>query len=386
MATVSNNLKNISNSSLISKSGFTAYVNQTIFGNIFTVLIIVFIALIFIGIGVYYMLKQATELEIQQNSSYYGKDIALYEPVFENTAKNINECVAICQNDITCDGITYNQDTEACLGTKNGMIRQENSNYSAWVKPNDFVKNTTKDFDMAKATLVGFTTGTKNISGEKIPNPYMLGHFAYSFNITITDFYKNYGYWRHVFHKGSPINDTMTYQSWENLVKDIPIQTIGVWMAPFTNNLRIAVTTTSEANTNNGVYSHAFEEKCSDDGQCFITDMPSGRWVDRSRMGDGSIAKAKLETFVEYFDQDLQNVPVNRKLNITINFRGKDVEVFFDGKIVKVTRMDGITNNNKSGVYVMNDKSFGGEINNLLYYPDALKLDVVKAIVEVAHS
>ena len=29
----------------------------------------------------------------------------------------------------------------------------------------------------------------------------------------------------------------------------------------------------------------------------------------------------------------------------------------------------------------MNDKTFGGEINNLLYYPDALTLDNVKDII-----
>jgi hypothetical protein len=372
---------------LMNRSGFIPNIpNKTIFSNVYVILIIIIISFIFIGIGLYYMINQANEINIKKSSSYYGKDISLYEPLFQVSAKNVIDCVNMCKNDITCDGITYNENTEECLGTKNGLVREENSNYSSWVKPTDFITPDMEKIDIKKAVLVGFTNAAKNISGDQIPNPYLIGNFAYSFNIMINDFYKNYGYWRHIFHKGTPINSNLTYQSWENLITEIPIQTIGVWLAPFTNNIRIAITTTSESNKNSGNYPDAFIQKCNNASECYITDMPSGKWVDKSRKGDGSIDNIKLNTYIEYVDQDLQNVPVNRKVNITINCRGKYIEIYFDGKIIKTTKLDGMPNVNKLGLYVMNEKTFGGEISNLLYYPDALKLNFIKQISDLKNQ
>ena len=69
---------------------------------------------------------------------------------------------------------------------------------------------------------------------------------------------------------------------------------------------------------------------------------------------------------LEFFDNDLQNIPINKEINITITFKGTDVEVYYDGKIVKVVKLDGLPIINKSNLYAMNDKTFGGEINNLI--------------------
>ena len=55
---------------------------------------------------------------------------------------------------------------------------------------------------------------------------------------------------------------------------------------------------------------------------------------------------------IEFFDNDLQNIPINKEINITINFKGTDVEVYYDGKIVKVVKLDGLPNINKSQIYM----------------------------------
>ena len=39
----------------------------------------------------------------------------------------MKDCINVCQADLTCDGVTFNSDTQACLGTKNGQIRNENA-------------------------------------------------------------------------------------------------------------------------------------------------------------------------------------------------------------------------------------------------------------------
>ena len=371
---------------LSNKTGFAEIKSGAIFSNVYTVVFIFAIALFFLGIGIYYMYKNADELDIKVSSSFFGEDMLTYEPLFQKEVKNIVECVDICKNDLTCDGITFNADSKICSGTKKGLLRNESGSYSAWVKPSDFVPLDAAQENISKAILVGNTSTMKNIKAEKIKNPYLLGHFAYSVNILITDFYKNYGHWRHIFHKGTPINPTtgVVYQSWENLVSELPTQVIGVWLAPFTNNIRIAITTQGEGNMNNGSYSDAFVQTCNEDGQCFTTDTPGNKWNIRNRMGDGSVATPRLETYVEYFDQDLQNIPVNKLFNLTVNFRGRDAEVFINGKIVKIIRLDGVPILDKSDLYIMNEKTIGGQITNLIYYPEALKLPSIKEIRDMS--
>jgi len=377
---------NVTNINLTDKSGFyDKPIQKHIFSNVYVLSFILIVSLLFVGYAIYLYIKSSSNLIILDNSSYYGTDISIYEPIFQDKSKTINECINTCKNDINCDGITYNTDTQACLGTKKGQVRNENASYSAWVKPpSDKIAtaNLTKNF--TKSVLVGYTKTRTVINGNKMQNPYMLGYFSYSFNLTIYDFYKNYGSWRHLFHRGTDIatGTTLNYQSWENLIVDFPMQSIGVWLAPFTNNLRIAVTTTSLANKSYGSYQDAFVEKCnSETKQCFITDTPSGKWADTSRSGDGSNPKTTLDTYVEYFDHDLQNIPINNQINISIIFRGNNVETLFNGKIIKINSLDGVPKLSKSSLYVMNDLTFGGEISNLLYYPDALLLGDVKDII-----
>ena len=124
--------------SLTNKSGFYTNNNKenSIFSNVYIILLILLIAFSFMGYAVYYYLYHNDNDEIiKDNSSYYGEDITNYEPIFKDTTNAIDDCINICKNDIICDGITYNLDTKACIGTKNGKIRNENSNYSAWIKP-----------------------------------------------------------------------------------------------------------------------------------------------------------------------------------------------------------------------------------------------------------
>ncbi len=351
------------------------------------ILIIAFIALVFIGYAIYKYLQTSKVLNILDNTSYYGEDIANYQPLFQEKTKNVVDCINVCAADITCDGITYNTDTQECLGTKNGKTRNENANYNAWVKPeSDKIATEDMSKDFTKSMLLGYTKTMTSIDSKKIQPPYMLGVFSYSFNLTIYDFYKNYGSWRHVFHKGTSIDSgtSLNYQSWENLIVDFPIQSIGVWLAPFTNNLRIAVTTQSLANTTYGSSSEAFVEKCNSlTNQCYITDMPSGKWADNSKSGDGSNPNTRLDTYVEFFDNDLQNFPINKQINVTVVFHGSFVEILFNGKLNKVHNLEGIPILNTSSLYVMNDLTFGGEITNLLYYPDALLLGDIQSIISM---
>ena len=388
----SNSNSSSNSSSKSSKSNnLNNNIDKSMFSNIYLLMFITVISLSFIVYAVYYYYYNDSlnsNNNIIANSSFYGDDITLYQPLFQENANKMTDCIQICENNILCDGVTYNNDTQLCSGTKKGQIRNETSKFSAWVKPpSTKIKAKDSKLDFTKAILIGYTHTPKVVKGTLIQNPYTIGFFAYSFNLTIYDFNKNYGAWRHLFHRGTPIhsNVILNYQSWENLIVDYPMQSIGVWLSPFTNNLRIAITTSSLANTNTGSYEDAFEQKCSCvTSDCYITDMPNGKWVDKSKSGDGSVVKPKINTYLEFFDSDLQNIPINKQINITVNFQGTDAEVYFDGKIVKVVKLDGLPTITSTNLYAMHDNTFGGEISNLLYYPEYLKLPDIKSILELA--
>ena len=379
-----NSNRSSSNTNLASNK--TAFYGEQsrIFSNPYLIGLVLIIALGFIGYVFYYNFYTKPAFKIESNSSFYGKDLINYEPLFQSEAATIQDCIDSCNNDILCDGITYNNTTQICVGTKNGEIRNETADLSAWVKPNPPLDPTITDFK--KAILVGSTNNYRVIQANKLSNPYMLGNFAYSFNLIIKDFYKNYGYWRHIFHKGTATNqgETLQYQSWENLIKDIPKQSIGVWVAPFTNNLRVAITTTSLANVARGSYADAYVQHCNPEGECYISDLPSGKWADKNAAGDGTPPKTRLDTFIEYVDSDLQNIPVNTKINITVNLNGRNVEIYINGKIVKIAQLEGTPQFDKTNLYVMQNYNIGGEISNLLYYPDTLKLKEIKAIMDLS--
>jgi len=371
---------------LTNKTGFYQR-HKGIFSNPITVSLIVFIGMAFTAYAFYVYYYSAANNNVKANSSYYGKDITLYQPIFQESANTITDCINMCQNDVTCDGMTYNNKTQICTGTKDGQIRNETSDYSAWVKPVGQTSSASTDF--TKAVLVGYTKSFRVLDGAKIMNPYMLGNFCWSFNLTIYDFYKNYGSWRHIFHKGTPITtgQILSYQSWENLVQDFPNQQIGVWLAPFTNNLRIAITTTSLANRTYGTYPDAFVEKCDPiSGNCFITDMPSGKWTDTSRAGDGSNPNTQITTNLEYLDQDLQNIPINTQLNVIVNVYNNVAEIYFNGKIVKVSQLGGTPVSDKKNLYVLNEKTANCEISNLLFYPDVIKIADAAKIMAISTS
>jgi hypothetical protein len=384
---MSNTTKNSKTINLTNQSGFYENKSDNIFDNVYLIAFIFFIGLIFIGYAIYRFIKSNSEYVIINNSSYYGTNILAYEPLFQETTDTINDCITNCKNNVICDGITYDSTNNACTGTKNGVVRSDAQNLSAWIKPPS-LKVATADMakDFTKAIFVGYTTTNTVVDGAKMPSPYFIGVFSYSFNLTIYDFNKNYGNWRHIFHKGTPITKgtKLKYQSWENLVIDYPKQNIGVWLAPFTNNLRIAVTTSSLKNVNYGKYEQAFKQVCDNTTKkCYITDLPNSKWKDTSIIGDGSTTNQAVGTYIEYFDLDLQNFPLNTEINITINFNGNNVDTLFNGKIRKTNTLNGKSIFDKSSLYVMNDSTFGGEITNLLYFSDKLSLPQIKQIMEL---
>lgn len=376
------------NRSVFNKSLLVESRKTRIFDNPIVIIIILIIALIMIGYVFYYYTNKNLP-NVKSSSTYYGKDLAFYTPLFNNSVASVEDCIKQCQNDITCDGITYNTETSYCTGTKKGVLRNDNSNFIAWIKDIDNNKSKIDFTNILNNVLIGRTDSQIIIDNNKFQDPYQLGCYSFSFNMTIFDFYKNYGVWRHVFHKGTPIdqNNTLNYQSWETLEKDIPDQTIGVWISPFTNNLRIAVTTVNQqGSSSSSYYNDAFIQRCNplENSDCYITDMPNGKYKDMSRLTDGTISNFRLVRQIEYFDHDLKNIPINQSSTFIINIINNYIEIFLNGKIIKTAQLSGTPTFNKFPMYIMNNLSFGGELKNIFYFPINMKLPDVKQIMTLS--
>ena len=334
--------------------------------------IIIIISLILVGYAFYKYYSDDDTFKI--GKSYYGPDIANYAPLFEIKTDTVEKCQQRCIRDPLCSGITYNYDVQNCVGTEEGVMRDETDNFIAWVKPKE-----PKEYDTNLGIIMSYTSKPKYVSNNVLMPPNIMGDFCYSFYVTIFDFYENFGSWRHVFHKGSSMIEPegsgyqLDYQNWENVVTDYPEQSIGVWLAPFTNNLRIAYTTISNQNVKVGSHLHAFIQKCNDlTNDCYITDSVTGKHTNVNMIGDGSDVPPKLTKKVEYIDQDIQNIPINKPVHISLNFRVSNVELYIDGNLKKIVNLDGTPDFNDGDLYVMYPKSFNGQVSKLTYIPQSV--------------
>ena len=348
----------------------------------YVLIFVALIGLLFILYAVYnYMTNRYNT--IVASSSYYGQDIAQNEPVFKSMESSIADCVEKCKRDLSCDGVTFNSVSNECIGTKNGIYRVEPSNLSSWIKD----PTESAPFNAKENIIVGYADKPQSIKPDKIASPLLVGNFAYSIVINIADFYENQGKWRHIFHKGArPDIPVMEYANWETLVSEIPEQCIGVWLSPFTNNLRIAVDTTVSGNTNSGYFDDAMVLKCKNvngERECYTTDLPGSQWKDVERRGDGSTIKPRIYKNLEYVDHDLTNVPINKPFVLTVNCIAQVIEVYINGRLSKTSQLEGVPNWNNQPIHVMSNTTFAGNIANLIYYPKAINLGEVKQIVSM---
>ena len=132
------------------------------------------------------------------------------------------------------------------------------------------------------------------------------------------EFYYNFSKWKHIFHKGTNIeNKQLDYSYWNNIESEIPEQSIGVWIHPHSNNLRICATT--DSNT------------------------------------------------IEYID--IEDIPQNEAIHISLTISNKTLHAYRNNKLT-ITKVLGsrITVNSKP-MYFNYPFTFNGTLYNFLYLP-----------------
>lgn len=189
------------------------------------------------------------------------------------------------------------------------------------------------------------------LTNEDIITPPSLDNLTYSFWFHITNYYKNSQYWRHVFHKGTPIseNKVLDFTFWENIETSIDLQCPGVWLHPNKNSLRFSFTTIIDK-----IYpirEHAFK----------TTKVP----IIEVR------EKNAIEKSIEYFD--IHNIPVNEFIYIALVLDKRLVEVYINGLLRKIHTLKGDPEINNGDLYLHYPKTYDGYVSNFTYIPKKIK-------------
>ena len=176
--------------------------------------------------------------------------------------------------------------------------------------------------------------------------------FSCSFWLFINKFYDNHLFWKHLFHKGSPILNKETelkFEDWEVLVSEYPQQTPGLWIDPNTNILRLSFST--EITKNYPETSHAHN----------TTDLPS----------TGDLQTNELIKATEFCD--LNNIPVNEYVHISFVVNKDTIDIYQNSKQIKTCSLKGIPQFNKGAFFFSYQRSYNGHMRNFNYYPYKLK-------------
>ena len=339
-------------------------------------------------VGFTYLDKDTTNLDVN--------------PPIDKTVGNINECIDACNLDGNCSGVTFEKDTYKCRGLKDGILVKTTPNMYAWEKPKD------KKTKESQIILLTKTYQQTIVDAGRMSIPYEVYNLNFSFWLKIIDWYNStHSYWKCVFFKSSTEhlnnknNEIIKTSNWEDIVDELPDQCIGVWLAPFTNNLRICVSTEKEK-TKTISFPHPNKQICTSNS-CLYTNDLSIKHVDgenykehielmkqyleenKKKEGEQNIKPktqgyiviepvtdnaeddAKKEKLMEHFD--ILNIPIGEPIFISVNINKTIMELYINNKLNYIVNLEGKPICNKFELNVKNEPTFNGNLYNISYLP-----------------
>ena len=192
-----------------------------------------------------------------------------------------------------------------------------------------------------------------------------------SFWLYIQDYYENFAHWKHILHKGTePDNFEITYEKWDVLTSELREQSPGLWIHPSQNSLRLSFTTEIDKDfcklSNN-------QNDCLDKNYCHWNGMKCDVKNPHAYTNitfDGAPKKNINNTNItniEYIDID--NIPVKTMTHISFVLEQKILNVYLNGKLLKIHKFLGTPIFNKMPLVFNYQKSFGGSLFDFRYLP-----------------
>jgi hypothetical protein len=210
------------------------------------------------------------------------------------------------------------------------------------------------------------TSTPKVIPNCEIVNPIDYANYSIDFKIFIENFNENHTYWRHVFHKGTYANlvETINYKfkdpseknnGWKELVEKFKEQSLGVWLHPNKNTLRICLTTRTDLN----------EKERYD-----TNEHPYGEFKTNTKYRSN-------ERLVDTMDQieycDLENIPIKNLTQITITLDKNVLSLYVNKVLRKVCTFEGVPLYNSRPLFFVHQRSFDGHIKDFRMIPYFIK-------------
>lgn len=344
--------------------------------------------LILAGFGVlFYFIfyRKTNENSYKIGYSYIPKNImenneSILDKQFEKV-ENVKKCIDACKVNSNCNGMTFNKNTYDCKGFTNGILIKSEPNMIAWEKPSD--KKTFSSKILLKASI----NNQEQINKGKITLPTNIGNFMFSCFLNITNWYNNnHTYWKSIFYKGQLTENTSVLpktRNWEDIVNVLPSQCIGLWLAPYTNNLRICITTSTASNIENFVNIPKPSTDFCIGNKCFENKINN-----KNETNNDLILQTKHYTkisttnssdiYLEYYD--ILDIPINKYFFIAVNIIGNVMEIYIDDKLNYIINLKGEPQFNNSNLNAKQKPTFEGYIKNLSYLPYSASYKEIKKI------
>lgn len=305
--------------------------------------VIFFIFLLVAGLLVYTFYNYYASSSLMAGYSYRSKDLDNMENLFESEGITKEECIRQCQNDYLCNGVTYDASLNHCYGTRDGKLRSDDSHLFAWVKDNQVVVQEDDNI------LVPWTNTQYKVQHRNIPQPVFPGQYAFNFWFRIDDWYHNYTFWRGIMYQGTSIENQLYATSWREVLNKIPKQRMGIWLAPYTNNIRVVIGTNVPYDKKSGE-DHPVNQLCKDKS-CYVAtaDRPDRYYYD-------------LEQF------DIKDIDIGIHNMMTVIVEEQSIKVYLNGKLVKNIYLDGMPTSTTNDLYIMHNKSYQGVFQYLRYW------------------
>lgn len=285
---------------------------------------------------------------LMEGHSYLSKDIKSLDYLFEHKESSKEKCVEDCKSDYLCHGVTFDASQNICYGVRDGRVREDETYLYAWEKE--------KDGKVSEDNLIlSWTNGTKKINHRQLPVPPFIGHYGLNFWFKIEDWYYNHTFWRGIIYQGSEIKEnSLQATTWSEVTNKIPKQRFGVWLAPYTNNIRIVIGTNVPYNTG-AALDHPKNQICT--GKNCTMDI------------------GQPQTDSVYFDLehvDIKDVGVNTNIMISLVLDDGGLSVYYNGKLRHNIFLDGRPVPFNLDCYIKPDKSYKGTFQMFRFFPKVI--------------